>query len=213
MKDTGEINRFVEEQLKKSSESKDSLVHRNFGFVEFYDGISGVTQIWSETHKTFVDEMENRGYIFDYDKWVDKYNKHSDKKEKYKITDYLVIRPEFIGFYTILPDGEVLDDRKLATISYGEIISFFIEARKRDIIGGEMKAVKTFPPKLAEKLKESGVKYDIEDYNHEAYGTGVELKKDKIMKFDDGAEFYDQWMKHHSFKTKYYSIGVKIEIF
>ena len=214
LKDTGEINKFVEEQLKRCSESKNSLVHKIFGFVEFYDGVSGMTQIWSETHKTFVDEMENRGYIFDYDKWVDEYNKHRDKKEeKYKITDHLVIRPEFIGFHTILPDGEVLDDCKLGTIPYGEIISFFIEARKRDIIGGEMKAVKTFPPKLAEELKKNGAEYNIEDYNHEDYGCGGEFKKDKVMKFDDGAEFYDQKMKYHSFKTKYDSVGIEIEIF
>ncbi len=213
LRDTDEINKFVEEQLKKCSESKNSLVHKNFGFVEFYDGISGVTQIWSEMHKTFVDEMEIRGYIFDYDKWVDEYNKQKEEKQEYKITDHFVIRPEFIGFHTILPDGEVLDNCKLATIPYSDIISFFVEARKRDIIGGEMKAVKTFPPKLAKKLKKSGVKYDIENYNYEDYGTGVEFKKDKVIKFDDGAEFYNQKMKYHSFKTKYYSISIEIEIF
>lgn len=208
-----ETNKLMKEELDKAYQVEDSLLRRKFSFVEFCDNVSGMSQIWSEGHKTFVDEMEDSGYFFGFDPKLGNRNRQADKKRDYDLTNRFVIRPEFVGFHTVLPDGEVMEDCKLAKIPYGDIISFFVHDARNKTMAGEMEAVKTFPPKLAAKLKENGVVYDIESYNHEDYGTGTKFNKEKVYKFDDGSEFYDQRMSYHLFKTKYYEIGITIKVF
>jgi len=52
------------------------------------------------------------------------------KYEDNNIANTLVITPRYIGFHTVLPDGDVMDDDKLSIFPFGEIIQFFISLHK-----------------------------------------------------------------------------------
>ena len=93
------------ENLSKNPDldfKKDGGLFREFfSFVEFCDGLSGMNQIWSEYHKTFRDDMEIRGYIFEGSLRL--YQRFPENK----IGTNFCVRPDYIGFESNLPDGDL----------------------------------------------------------------------------------------------------------
>ena len=55
------VNNFIAEE---DVDIKGSLFQNDFRLIEFYDGYSGMSQIWSDYHKTFIDDLVIRGNIF-----------------------------------------------------------------------------------------------------------------------------------------------------
>lgn len=213
--DRTSVNNFIEEiyknrELKKGEDG--SLYGKQFRFVYFYGGVSGLEQIWSDHYKTFVDEMEIRGDIFDSE------GMHSSsalkRHKENNLADTLVVTPSFIGFHTILPDGGVMDEDKLSTVPFGEITRFLMNLHKDLGLWGPMYKIKKFPDELAQKLEENKIKY--EDWDYEDYGCGGDAEKNLLesewTKKND-IEIYDQKMRSQIFNAPYYSIRIRMEVF
>lgn len=210
------INEIMRDEELKIEEGK-GLFGKEFRFVCFYDGASGLEQIWSDYHGTFVDDIEVIGHIFE-GKWLpwegEGYRKYKDNY----ISKYLVIKPHFIGFHTILPLIEdVAPDDKLAQMPFQEIISFFIDMYRHLRNTGlwvPMYGIKKFPRKLQEEFDKYKVEYDKSAY--EDYGTDIEFNE-RIIESEwakkNGMEIYNQEMLSHRFTTPYYSIRIRMEVF
>jgi hypothetical protein len=207
---------FVE-GLQKDSELKldqeAALFQKHFGFVEFYDGVSGLNPVWSTHYKGFTDDLEVRGYVFING---EKYKKNIwDKFPDNRIRRAMVISPSFIGFRSDLPDGDMGDEDKIGQFPYYSVINFFAGVQKNSgtIWGGEL-MVKKFPEKLQQIFDKYQIEYDPWDY--EDYGTSVdpkkELAKSKWLE-EKGIELYDQKMKSHTFKNPYFTITIRLKFF
>ena len=72
------------------------MFQKDFGFVELYDGVSGLNPIWSTHHKGFLSEMEIWGHVFDEGEGHKK--RLWDKFPDNRIKRNMVISPSFIGF-------------------------------------------------------------------------------------------------------------------
>jgi hypothetical protein len=188
------------------------LFGKLFRFVYFYDGVSHLEQVWSDHYKTFVDEIEIRGNIFESENlfsWIG-----HKKYENNNITNTLVMTAGFIGFHTVLPDGDVMDGDKLSVLPFGEISQFFINLHKNIGLWGPMYKIKKFPQNLAQEFEKNQIKY--EDWDFEDYGCGVDAKEDLIESEwtkKNGVEICDQKMKSQIFSSPYYTIRIRMEIF
>lgn len=212
----GDTNKFIENIKNNKNlniDEKKSLIWKSFNFICFYDRISGLRQIWSEHDKSFIDNIEVRGKIFEVD-----HSSQINFRTKYRdnnIKDTLVITPEFIGFHTILPDGDVIDDDKLSKMPFNEIINFLLDLYKEDVgLWGPMYKIKKFPQKLTLKFEQNKIKYD--DSQWEDYGCGGD-PEEKLVNSEwakkNNIEIYNQKMKEQIFSSPYYDIWIKIETF
>jgi len=104
------------------------LFQRNFGFVEFYDGVSGLNPIWSDHYKGFTGELEVWGHVFEEG---DGHKKRMwDKFPDNRIRGAMIISPNFIGFRSNLPDGSMGDEDKISQFPYYEVINFLQKYKK-----------------------------------------------------------------------------------
>jgi hypothetical protein len=210
-----DAEKFIDEikkDKKLNIEEGKGLFGKLFRFVYFYDGVSHLEQIWSDHYKTFVDEIEIRGNIFESENmfsWIG-----NKKYENSNIANTLVMTPGFIGFHTILPDGDVMDDEKLSIFPFGEINKFFINLHKNIGLWGPMYKIKKFPQNLAQEFEKNKIKY--EDWDYEDYGCGVDAKEDLIdseWAKKNNIEICDQKMRSQIFTSPFYTIRLKMEIF
>jgi hypothetical protein len=218
LKTDEEAWKFVE-GLQKDSELKldqeAGLFQKNFGFVEFYDGVSGLNPVWSNHYQGFTDELEVKGWVFGG--W-EGFGKLRDKFSDNRIGRVMLISPSFIGFRSDLPDGSMGDEDKISQFPYHSVISFFADIQKnQDKISsswpGEL-MVKKFPEKIQQIFNKYQIKYDPSNY--EDYGCGIkpknELVKSKWLE-EKGIELYDQKMRSHTFKTPYYTVTIRLKFF
>ncbi|MDX9893370.1 MAG: hypothetical protein RB292_03055 [Patescibacteria group bacterium] len=208
--------KFVNEIKKDKSLNTDedkSLYGKSFRFVYFYNHLSNLEQIWSDHYKTFIDDIEIRGNIFEtknFFSWIN-HKKYKDNN----ISNTLVIRPEYLGFHTILPDGDVMDEDKFSIFPFNTVLEFFIIMHNSSSRLDPMRRVKKFPGSLVKEFKEDKIKYE-DEWNIEDYGTGVKENKDLIENEwtkEHGVEIYDQYMKRQVFSSPYCTISLKMEIF
>ena len=179
-----------------------------FRFVIFVDAISGIRQIWSDYHKTFVDEEKVKGYIF-----LTSVGEEG-KLESENGSNRIILTPNSAGFHTVLP--EWVPSIEISKIPYSEIIRLFRDI-KRFSGYDPCYAIKEFPEELKKEFEKNNVKYELFDF--ENHGVPAEFNKGE---FDDnenenlkkiGVKFYDQEMKRHWFSTPYYSVGIALEFF
>lgn len=210
-----DVEKFVDEikKDKKLNISEDKgLYGKLFRFVYFYDGVSHLEQIWSDHYKTFVDKIEIRGNIFESENmflWIG-----NKKYENNNIANTLVMTPGYIGFHTVLPYGEVMDEDKLLIFPFGEINQFFINLHKNIGLWGPMYKIKKFPQNLAQELEKNKIKY--EDWDYEDYGCGGNSKEDLIESEwtkKNNIEVCDQKMRSQIFTSPFYTIRLRMEIF
>lgn len=213
---------FIENLYKEKDinvNKKDSLYGQDFSFTHFYDAVSGIQQIWSDSGKTFLDEMEIRGDMFKQE--------YSNKKEiqfefpkdlmggKYTHgMPSMIINPWSIGFMSHLPDGAMRDVDTISEIPYNNIVHFLTtEIKNRDQWVGEF-MVKKFPKELQEELNKYKVEYDSSQYENSWWddGPSKELLKSEWLE-KEGIELYDERMGWHSFKTPYYEVSIRIKFF
>ena len=209
--------KFVD-SLQKDTELKldqeAGLFQKNFGFCEFYDGVSGLNPIWSYYGSGFTGDLEVKGGV--WGDWGDSM-KIRKKFPDNRIHRVMVISPSFIGFRSDLPDGSMGDEDKISQFPYYSVINFFVDVQKNSdkIYGGNGNSmVKKFPEKLQQIFDKYQIKYDPSNY--EDYGCGVgpkkELVKSKWLE-EKGIELYQQSMKSHTFKTPYYTVTIRLKFF
>jgi hypothetical protein len=185
------------------------LCERCFGFVEFYDGVSGLNPIWSTYYKGFIKNLEVRGDV------LDEGPGGIELRERFPdnfIGNGMVISPSVLGFLdNIVPGFEVEDRNKISQFPYESVINFFVDVQKN--IGRDL-MVKKFPEKLQQTFDEYQIKYDPWDI--EDWGVGVKpdknLEKSKWLE-EKGIELYRQQMRGHSFKTPYFTIYITLKFF
>jgi hypothetical protein len=133
-------------ELKKG----EGLFQESFSFVEFCDGLSGINQIWSDYHKTFRDNMEIRGYIFEGSLRL--YQRFPENK----IGTGFRVRPDFIGFESILPDGDLMEKDKISQIPFYDMIEYFNKIHVNP--DSSKNDANKFPKTLQDKFDKYGVK-------------------------------------------------------
>jgi hypothetical protein len=201
-------------ELKLDLNKGAGLFQKDFQFVEFYDGVSGLNPVWSYHSQGFTDDLEVKGWVLgDWGNSMKIRNKFPDNR----IHRLMVISPSFIGFRSDLPDGYMGDKDKISQFPYHSVINFFANFQKNsDKIGLEPgnSMVKKFPEKLQQIFDKYQIKYDPSGY--EDYGCGVgpkkELVKSKWLE-EKGIELYQQRMKSHTFKTPYYTVTIRLKFF
>jgi len=201
----------VENDKKLNLLEEQRLYGKIFRFVYFYDGISHSEQVWSDHYKTFIDDMEIRGNIFHSGNM---FSGLGDKNEKTKLSNRIVITPSYVGFHTVLPDGNVMEDDKLSIFPFGEIDQFFIKLHKNIGLWGPMHKIKKFPQNLAQEFEKNKIKY--EDWDYEDYGCGGDAKEDLIESDwtkKNNIEVCDQKMRSQIFTSPFYTIRLRMEIF
>lgn len=210
-----DAEKFIDEikkDKKLNIEEDKGLFGKLFRFVYFYDGVSHLEQIWSDHYKTFVDEIEIRGKIFESENmfsWIG-----NKKYENNNIANTLVMTPGYIGFDTILPDGSVMDEDKLSIFPFRKINQFFINLHKNVGLWGPMYKIKEFPQDLAQEFERNKIKY--EDWDYEDYGCGGDAKEDLIESDwtkKNNIEVCDQKMRSQIFTSRFYTLRLRMEMF
>ena len=196
------------DKMKKSDQINPGgwgLCYQGFRFVYFKDNISGMCQIWSDHYRTFVEDMEVEGWIFE------------KGQMNYDFSDSIHLRwifsPESMGIenkYSLDGMGE-----ELGKMPFWDIIRFLLELEGGHL--STMYAIKTFPDKLQAKLDETGTKYPIEDsglwvldeFNKEVFTMGG--NNQWTGKYE--VQAYDQIIPFHEFENAYYTVHIRIETF
>jgi hypothetical protein len=204
--------KVIENDKKLNLIEEKRIYGKLFRFVYFYDGVSQLQQVWSDHYKTFIDEIEIREDIF-HSNSIFSWDIGSEK-EATKLSNRIVLTPNFIGFHTVLPDGDVMEEDKLSLIPFGNIKQLLLDLHKNIGLWGAMYKIKKFPQKLVQEFEKNKIKY--EDWDYEDYGCGVDAEENLIeteWTKKNGIEICDQKMKSQIFSSPYYSIRMKIEIF
>lgn len=209
LKDDEQAWNFVENLYKDQNlQLGEGLFRKSFSFVEFYDGLSGMNQIWSDYDKTFLYDLEIRGFMFGGPFTL--YREFPNNN----ISNQFRIRPDYIGFRSILPDGDLMEEDKISQVPYCEIIYFLKQVYINLNLRSSMYGLKKFPHKLQDQFDKYNVKY--ENWDFEDYGCGGDFN-DKVIESkwlkENNVEVCEQRMKSHIFTTPYYSIGIQMEFF
>ncbi len=155
LKDDDQAWNFIENLSKEPDldfKKDGGLFREFFSFLEFCDGLSGMNQIWSEYHKTFRDDLEIRGYIFE-----DSLKLHQRFPEN-KIGTNFCVRPDYIGFESNLPDGDLMEKDKISQIPFYDIINYFKQVHVNPDWSKD--SANKFPKALQDKLDKHGVQYE-----------------------------------------------------
>ncbi|MBN2087896.1 hypothetical protein JW758_06140 [Candidatus Peregrinibacteria bacterium] len=208
-----DVQKEIFKNKKMGIMEEKGLYGKGFRFVNFYNGISNLEQIWSDYHKTFLDDMEIRGGVFgDKDGFFYSFNLHKKIPKKFKnckLFNPILISPKSIGFDTA---GLIGYSEKIQEFPFWEIFRFLKDINKNVGLGCEMNKIKKFSKELEKTFKKYKVKY--EDWNYEDYGTGVE-PKEKLVESEwatkNKIEICDQTMRAHVFASQFMTIRLRLE--
>jgi hypothetical protein len=209
------VNYIIESIGEEKIDLENSILEKYFSFIRFYDGFSGMEQIWSTYHKTFVDDIEIRAKMLEARGILTLYNKYrgqfGDEIAK-KLNSPIFIDPTCIGIDTSYMQYRLMDKDKLSTMPYYDIMKLLEEIYKQGF--EPMYAIKTFPDALQAKFNKGKIKYNTDSY--EDYGCRDELnteviKNDKLANI--GVQLYNQRMRQHWFESLYYSLSIDITFF
>ena len=211
---TGRIIHRILEDPELEIDKDSSLYGKEFSFIIFTDEATGVTQIWSNQYKTFVDEFEIYGAVIsgNTERLQQKYN----VKEEDLNSRRLIINPWEIGYaHESLPEVSIDRDKILSQIPFGLIIEHLTNLHV--VWGNAMKGILKFPKELQEEFDKYGVNY--ETWDNQDWGAGIEFEgkplESKYAKHvkKAGFEISDDVMRSHGFSTKHYTIYINIEFF
>lgn len=202
---------FIKEIFNDDTVDK-GLFGKWFRFVIFQDEISGIQQIWSDYHKTFLDTVNVEDQIFKGFDFLSVLSKDSDKS---KYSDNFVIRPfgvtPCLAYFARDFGGDTL-----SKIPYYEIIRLLKYIGKNTY----QYAIKRFPDDLKKELEENKITYKVETSPLDDYiidenfsGKPNEYNNNKKWAKDRGIELYDFTVEKHIFETQYYSISINLETF
>ncbi|HAL44606.1 MAG: hypothetical protein A2Y12_18150 [Planctomycetes bacterium GWF2_42_9] len=208
---------FSDEKLNLNNEDKSkNLFGKFFSFVIFQDEITGMEQIWSDYHKTFVNKITVCGQTFAGLDTLTALSENSNRKYADNlISKPLILKPNLAAFDELYYQQN-LHLHVLSNIPYYDIIRLL-----KYTTGYHQYAIKRFPDDIKKKLDEENVKYKISTGSFEEHailvgenfnGKANEYYNNKWGK-DRGIELYNQEVEEHIFETQYYSISISIESF
>lgn len=173
-----------------------SLYLNQFGFVEFYDAVSGLNPIWSNRSRSFVPHLETSGwFLIDEDGKIENElaSKNRDGAER---SLGLSISPHRIA----TDDGEVI-----SKIPYDDIINLLVQIQKET--GLAHREIKKFPENFRKIFDENNISYEADfDIYTRRESNADPAKHDLALLNKIGVEMSDQTVEAHVFKTPYYSI-------
>jgi len=213
-----------DKSINKEDYDSDSLLLKRFRFVRLYESSTDIDLIWSDFYKTFIKELEVGGYLFkDNTLWSDELANNINKL-KFKTSlkhpqPYFFVTPEMIGFdslESISDYKDKLDKNTLAYIPFNSIKLLLISIG-RNLPEHEMNVIKKFPKWLEEELNKWQVKYEPDmPCDHYTFGDsndfGSEIKVSNKWYDKSGLILTSYEVDNHVFKTKYFSIYIKIQV-
>ena len=150
-----------------------SLYLHDFRFKSFNDSVSGMEMIWSDHYKTFVDDYEISGKIFELKNWGDDlYKKYDDHK---RLCYPIVITPERIGFCS--HEDYMGEENTIAKMAFREVVNHFLKEPKT-----EMPTHENFDNKLKEQLDKSGTRCVPDQYGDWGRPDGSYVLENKYYK-------------------------------
>lgn len=182
-----------------------------FRFFIFQDGVSGMQQIWSDYHKTFLDEVKVEGYVFGSGgiTWLF-HPKYSDK---------LVSKPLILTVGSAYFEISEFKSHVLSSIPYRGIIQLLKYIGKNTGTGTQH-AIKRFPDDLKKELEEDKIVYKIKTSSLDEHvidenfnGSVSEYNNKSKWAKDKDVELYDQQVENHIFASQYYSLRISLETF
>jgi hypothetical protein len=191
---------------------------KEFSFRIFKNEISGMKQIWSDHHKTFVDKIVVSGDVFDPRDQLPDMTNLNQGYINHEVPTGIECTPEKLS----LEGGPLFNSGSLAQIPYGHIQRLFLNLGKYS--DGETGcAIKQFPPGLKREMDENNVQYDNEPWIHIRENDNAQADKD-FDKSDhhlnnerwlkkEGIQLYQQKIDWHAFHTPYYTVSVRFNFF
>lgn len=195
---------------KVKIDEEQSLYGKQFSFVEFYDGVSGLNPIWSYHYKKFISDREILGWLLKDEEGLggilnekfDIENKDGNRK-----SDFLEISPSHIATH------QEYGGETISRIPYHDIVSFFIKIYEET--GSAEWQVKKFPKEIQKAFDKAKIVYEPRLDTHMGDlepKTDLLESKSKWVE-ESGVELYHQDVEHHTFKTPYFEVSFKLEFF
>jgi hypothetical protein len=184
------------------------LFGKSFRFVVFQDEISGMSQLFSDHHQSFVDHAAVSGWLAPI-----------FSKESGFLGRFLVVRPEQVGFTTQYDPAtdRFTDSRFASRLDFHQILRLLLNIyRHRG--GSHMCAIQQFPPACLKSLQENGAVYDTSDkvgyeWWTDDFNTGENPANHDEWFQKEGVKLYEQELRSHQFKTKFYTLSMALKIF
>lgn len=136
------------------------LWFRSFRFLVFHDELTDLEQIWSDHHRTFVEQFVVQGHIFE---------DAAFKFQTFKgaVSSRFIISPSQVGFASQWDPGSDIESEweiheTLGVIPVAKVLSFLLDL---DIHDAAMHAIKSFPKSLARDLTDHGVIYSTKQFS------------------------------------------------
>lgn len=192
------------------------LWHRSFRFVVFHDEFSDLEQIWSDHHRTFVEQAVVEGHIFEEAAF------RSDQAFKGSVSRRFIASPSQLGFASAWdPGGDIESEsdigESLGTIPVDQIVSFLIEL---DAHGAAMHAIKTFPESLVKAFADNGVTYSSKHLSLQHLGAEFEAevlhfggREAETSRTPQTPEMYSQTVVFHGFETTFFTLRLRLKTY
>ena len=192
------VNNFIAEE---DVDIKGSLFQNDFRLIEFYDAYSGMFQVWSDYHKTFIDDLVIRGSIFSPSSYF------PQKDAGNKLFRSMWITPSYIGLSSNLPDGEPTENDMISTIPFDEIKWFLHGIYQEKKFDTSYFKIKQFPVYLKEKLENAHVRYE----HFSNFDTDKEIR---LQAHDKSIILLGEaFHSSHHFTTPLYGISIDMRFF
>ncbi len=217
-KQNSEIIEKVFEDKKLDIKQRKALCGKDFRFRIFHNEISGMKQIWSDHHKTFVDKIIVNGDIFDPSEQLPDMTNLSHEYISHEVPTGIECTPEKLSL-----EGSLLfQPSSLAQIPYHHILKLLLSLGKYD---NEMAgcAIKQFQPELKREMDENKVQYDNEPWKYIREHDDEQVdedfnKNDHHMNNNEwlkkeGIQLYQQKIDWHAFHSPYYTVSIRFNFF
>jgi hypothetical protein len=213
-----EVFEKVYEDKQLDIKHSKALWRKEFSFRIFNNEISGMKQIWSDHHKTFIDKIVASGDVFDPSHQLPDMINLKHEYISHEIPTGIECTPEKLS----LKGGPPFHSGSLAQIPYGRIQRLLLNLGKYSD-GAAGCAIKQFPPGLKREMDENNVQYDNEPWIHIRENDNAQADKD-FDKIDhhlnnegwlkkEGIQLYQQKINWHAFHTPYYTVSVRFNFF
>jgi len=212
-----ELLQKVFQSKQPDIELRKALLGKDFRF-RIFQNESGMKQIWSDHHKTFVDEIVVSGDVFDPGDQLPDLTDLNQEYINHEIPTGIECTPEQLS----LEGNPLFQSSPLAKIPYGRIQNLFMNLGKY-ADGAAGCAIKQFPPGLKSEMEENNVRYDNNPWKHireykdaqadeDFDNTDHHLNNEGWLK-KEGIRLYRQKIEWHAFHTSYYTVSVRFNFF
>jgi hypothetical protein len=193
-----------------------ALCGKTFRFVFFNDAVTGIHQIWSDHHKTFVEEACVSGQFTEFNKsfltiWTEGPRSFLNRS--------LVFTPSVVGFQSSLPfgleSGDVDHKTAFNEIDMHLFLRLFLEMNRHSE-GSHLFAVRQFPERHRKQLETAGAVYETNWWNPDrptGFNANDHPANEKEWFRKQGLELCMEEARSHLFRMKFYTLAMALEIF